>query len=156
MPAVIQTSLLCGCGSSRFSDGGICPVCSRRARLSLEDFGGLREQALKRDGYQCQVCGELDPARLLVHHRAPGVQKLDRLLTLCRGCHARIHHTWRPGWAFLSFALLRRLWRELHRDLPEQRLLAALALEQRTQALLFDSEGDGDSAASPAVLPPAS
>ena len=103
--------------------------------MSQENFGGLREAALQRDGYQCQACGELDLAQLLVHHRRPGVHELRFLITLCRRCHTRVHHTWRPR--FLGF--LRRLWREANPDMAEQRLLALLeAREAATQAELFD------------------
>jgi hypothetical protein len=49
-----------------------------------------------------------------------------------------VHHTWRPSWGFLTLDLLRRLWRELHIGLPEQRLLKLLAEERRgEQQALF-------------------
>ena len=142
---MLQVSLLCGCGSAAVVRSGRCAKCERRARLSAEKFGGLREQALIRDGYLCRVCSEFDPALLLVHHRRPGVNELKYLLTLCRRCHARIHHTWRPSFFFASFELLRRLWREVNADLAEQRLLALLPASGSAseQTPLFDiCEGD--------------
>ena len=136
----LQTSLLCGCGSGQLFRRGLCRRCERRARLSRERFDGLREIVLARDGRQCQACGELDPAKLLVHHRRPG-NRLPNLLTLCRACHARIHHTWRPRFGFASTPLLRNLWREANRGLAEQRLLALIDDDKRwadAQAELFD------------------
>jgi len=78
-------------------------------------------------------------AKLVVHHRRPGVDRLADLITLCRRCHVRIHRTWRPSFWFLTFELLRRLWREVNRDLAEQRLLALLeAPRPAEQAGLFE------------------
>ena len=116
---MVQTSLLCGCG------GDVdCPSCARRERLSREQFGGLRESALRRDEYRCQGCGELDAELILVHHRRPRWNALRFFITLCRTCHPRIHFTARPGYAFVAESpLLYALWRELHRKQPEQLLL---------------------------------
>ncbi len=114
---------------------GLCRRCHRRDRLSREKFGGQREEILARDGHQCQICGEVDPLKILVHHRPRG------LITLCRACHVRIHRTWRPSFLFASFELLRRLWREVNADLAEQRLLALIgekAAERERQAGLFE------------------
>jgi hypothetical protein len=134
-----QASLLCGCGAPEFDSAGFCTKCQRRRRLNVENFGGQRERVMRRDDWQCRVCGERDMVQLLVHHRRPGLNDDNWLITLCRACHVRVHHTWRPSWAFLTFDLMRRLWKELHRGLPEQRLLALLAEEQREeqQAVLF-------------------
>jgi hypothetical protein len=125
---LVQTSLLCGCGASDMGSDGMCSKCSRRARLNAEEFAGLREFVLSRDGHQCQSCGEMNERRILVHHRKPGRNGRPHLyITLCRRCHPRIHHTNRPGLAFASVALLRVLWREVHPGVPEQRLLSFLA-----------------------------
>jgi hypothetical protein len=131
-----QAPLLCGCGSYTETADGLCPQCGRRQRLNLENFDGQRETVLRRDDYQCQVCGERDSGQIVVHHR-PGV---NRLITLCRKHHAMIHLTLRPSFGFSIMALLRRLWRELHRDVAEQRLLTELMEEQRmaVQQPLFD------------------
>ena len=56
-------------------------------------WGRRRLEALERDGWRCQRCGE--PGRLEVHHRRKvadgGTDDLDNLVTLCRGCHLRAH-----------------------------------------------------------------
>ena len=66
-------------------------------------FGGLRQQALERDGNRCTECGAAK--NLIVHHRdgegrgkeSPS-NRLDNLATLCRACHAQHHHT-NNGWS---------------------------------------------------------
>jgi 5-methylcytosine-specific restriction endonuclease McrA len=137
----MQVVLFCGCGCDEFNRQGLCEQCARRARLSKENFDGLREAALRRDSYQCQACGELDPTRIVVHHRKPGTNELRHLITLCRRCHAKIHRTWRPPFGFLDF--LRRLWREANADLAEQRLLALLGdVPRGEQTALFDRGAD--------------
>ena len=142
-----QTALLCGCGTTLNAHNGqqaacalSCVRCLRRARLSRENFAGLRELVLRRDDWQCQVCGEVDAAQLVVHHRRPGDHRLTHLITLCRACHVRVHRTWRPGYGFASIAMLRRLWRESNRDLAEQRLLDLLGQRagMRQSLLRFD------------------
>lgn len=118
-PALNQHVLWCNCGNEIVNAAGRCATCDRRRRLSLEDFGGLREKALERDGYRCRSCGELDD--LLVHHRKPEVNELRWLITLCRGCHSRVHATWRPWYGFPE--LLLQLWRAAHPEIAEQSVL---------------------------------
>ena len=84
--------------------------------MSEEHFGGLRERVLARDEWHCRVCSSID--QLLVHHRRPGANAMALLITLCRACHLRVHHTRRPAYGF--DALLRLLWREMHPGLAEQ------------------------------------
>jgi 5-methylcytosine-specific restriction endonuclease McrA len=115
-----QSALWCACGRSKLNERGVCPVCARRERLSRERFGGLRDFVLARDGYRAQCCGAIE--NLLVHHRRRGRNQQAFLISLCRACHTRIHHTLRPGFAFPP--TLRDLWREQHPDLAEQLLLA--------------------------------
>ena len=136
---MLQESLLCGCGAEALR-GGLCARCDRRERLSRENFSGLRTAVLLRDGCACRICGESNIETLLVHHRKPGVDEMRFLITLCRKCHVRIHRTWRPAWWFLTWDLLRRLWREANRDLPEQLPLALLPAAERAveQSSLFD------------------
>ncbi len=125
-----QRALLCGCGAAPG-----CVRCRRRARLSRENFEGLREAVLRRDDWQCQCCGEVERALLLVHHRRPGWNREQWLVTICRACHVRVHLTFRPRFS----GLLRRLWREAHRGLPEQRVLPVLLAERARQVPLpFD------------------
>ena len=63
-------------------------------------FGGNRQNALERDNFTCQHCGATE--YLHVHHiDGAGVttpkelrnNALDNLLTLCRSCHTRVHHS---------------------------------------------------------------
>ena len=62
-------------------------------------FGGNRKAALERDQYTCQHCGSKDD--LHVHHidgngvttpKGARNYALENLLTLCRGCHTRVHN----------------------------------------------------------------
>jgi hypothetical protein len=136
-----QIPLLCGCGSSRIFARGRCASCYWEWRNSVRHFAGLRDRVLIRDGRLCCACGEVDPARLIVHHRRPGVHQMRLLLSLCRGCHARVHRTWRPRYGFPES--LRTLWREQYPGLAEQ---LELGLESRgagdspiIQALLFEA-----------------
>ena len=115
MLALTQTSLCCGCGAPETGRGGLCRRCARRARLSIERFGGMRELVLKRDSYQCQTCGGFED--VLVHHRRPGVLDCGpgALITLCRACHLLVHLTARPSFRFFCSIKLYALWSELHR-----------------------------------------
>ena len=68
----------------------------------------------ERDGRACRGCQSQH--YLNVHHRHPGDH--TQLVTLCAGCHARVHRTgvlrrWLPK-------ILIDLWREWHRDAVEQ------------------------------------
>lgn len=55
-------------------------------------FGGVREEAIKRDGNACKDCG-LTIRRLIVHHidEDKSNNDLDNLVTLCQSCHMRRH-----------------------------------------------------------------
>ena len=78
------------------------PEYDKAAREKTKDkafFGGNRKAALERDQYTCQHCGSKND--LQVHHiDGNGVttpkesrnNALENLLTLCRGCHTRVHH----------------------------------------------------------------
>lgn len=54
-----------------------------------------REKAnerLKRDGYQCVLCGSAK--NLSVHHityENIGFEKMDDLISVCKGCHEKLH-----------------------------------------------------------------
>jgi 5-methylcytosine-specific restriction endonuclease McrA len=71
---------------------------------------------LERDGYQCRACGSADG--IAVHHRRPGFDATDDLITLCTGCHARVHkllaiRVWLPETLVV-------LWAEQHPNAPVQ------------------------------------
>ena len=86
-----------------------------------EYFGGLRERVLERDGYKCRVCGKpaVHGKKLMVHHRRPGVSIMRLMITLCRGCHSKVHK--RKMMIGVDIPeLLRVLWRELHAGGAEQ------------------------------------
>ncbi len=94
-------------------------------------FAGLRERVLERDGYRCSVCDASgrDKRSIIVHHRKPGRSLLSLMISLCPGCHAKVHRTI----AVLGEMppLLRELWREQHPDGHEQ---AALDFTEQTPA----------------------
>jgi hypothetical protein len=80
----------------------------------------LREAVLERDGYRCRVCDASgrDKRSIIVHPQAPGRSLLSLTLSLCPGCHAKVH---RPN-AVLSAIppLLLDLLREQHPKGHEQ------------------------------------
>ena len=60
-----------------------------RLRLDSEPYDQLIKQTLRRDGWQCQVCGSRQ--NLQVHHKQLRSQQGSdddlNLITLCAGCH---------------------------------------------------------------------
>jgi len=118
-----QTAWWCrACGSAELIALGWCRRCYDRKRHSRRFFGGFREAVLTRDGC-CQLC--LTGQRLVVHHRRPGTEKPAWQITLCRGCHARLHRRQQlPG---VYGALFFRLWREQHPRSPAQLCLPLAA-----------------------------
>lgn len=75
---------------------------------------------LERDGYRCRPCDSpgRDKRSIVVHHRVHGKSVLSRMLSLCPGCHAKVHR----NRAVLSVMppLLLELWREQHPEVHEQ------------------------------------
>jgi hypothetical protein len=112
-----QLSFLCFCGARtiELKTLGCCRSCYDRQYRSLRLFGGLRDRVLKRDGFRCRGCGAR--SRLLVHHRDKRNEE-ELLLTLCIGCHMRVHHSF--GFRHWLPAMLLRLWREWHEGEPVQ------------------------------------
>ncbi|MCZ2080412.1 MAG: hypothetical protein LC130_36050 [Bryobacterales bacterium] len=93
---------------------GLCWRCYRHRAHSRKKFAGLRDEALERDAKRCRVWQH----RLAVHHRRPGINDRDELITLCAGCHARIRKMLALRvWLLELFVLL---WREQHPALPFQ------------------------------------
>ena len=93
---------------------GLCAVCYTLRRQDEAYFGGLRESVLTRDGYACRVCGASGRGKRLitVHHRVPGRSVLRLMISLCPGCHAKVHRT-HVGRSMMA-PLLLELWREEH------------------------------------------
>ncbi len=112
----------CSCGSEGKLIAGYCSRCYARRHWDRRHFSGLRAQVLERDGHACQLCAR--PAQgkrsIVVHHRRPGISKVQSLISLCPACHARLHRTliWRQ--ASTKSLLHAMLWRELHLGAPEQ------------------------------------
>ncbi len=71
-----------------------------------------RRRVLARDGYQCQVCGDIDPllydGALFVHHiihRAQrGTDDPNNLITLCDLCHGGVLHGYRKWLGFYNMS----------------------------------------------------
>ena len=112
-----QLALFCACGRRpvELPKPGCCRLCYSRRYRSLRFFGGLREVVLRRDRFRCRACGA--SARLVVHHRSGNNQK-RRLITLCIGCHTRVHRYW--GLRSWVPEVLLKLWRERHLREPVQ------------------------------------
>ena len=111
-----QPALLCACGRNPASLAGLCRSCYFAGARSRQRFDGRREEILERDGRECRACGSA--SRLHVHHRKPGVNDPDWLITVCAACHVRLHRlaalrVWIPE-------LLVALWIEQHPGVPVQ------------------------------------
>lgn len=105
-----------GCGRDFPFVAGLCRSCYRAADRSRRNFGGVREEILERDGRLCRACGGAE--RLHVHHRKPGVNDRDLLITVCAACHARLHRL--AALRFWIPDLLVILWTEQHPGVPVQ------------------------------------
>src|ERR1700674_2829634 len=116
-----QLSFLCSCGAKpvELKTLGCCRTCYDRQYRSLRWFGGLRDRILKRDRFRCRGCGAC--SRLVVHHRDRRNEE-ELLLTLCIGCHMRVHHSY--GLRHGLPGMLLGLWREWHEGEPVQLQLA--------------------------------
>lgn len=123
MKRLAQRAMHCGCGNPNIVALGLCATCYTLKRQDEEYFGGLRETVLDRDGHRCRVCDASgrDKRSIIVHHRVPGKSTLPLMISLCPGCHSKVHRTI----AILGEMplLLRELWREQHPDGHEQTAL---------------------------------
>ncbi len=98
-------------------------------------------------GYRCRVCDAPGGRKweMIVHHRVPGKSVLALMISLCPGCHARIHRTK----AVLSAMppLLLKLWREQHPKGHEQVQLDFSSKRPAAKAVpLLREEMDNDTA----------
>ncbi len=117
MKKAAQRAFCCPCGRTEILALGLCGTCYTLRRQDEEHFGGLRVEVLRRDGYRCRVCDGLKPG---VHHRVPGVSKLDMMISLCAACHAKVHRTRGMLTTIEVSPLLLVLWREQHPEGHEQ------------------------------------
>jgi hypothetical protein len=102
---------------------GLCATCYSLKRQDEEYFGGLREEVLKRDHYTCRGCGARRSGKrtITVHHRVPGVSKLELMISLCPACHAKVERTQMVLSEMNPVLLI--LWREKHPGAQEQMAL---------------------------------
>ena len=92
-PTTKQRGICCPCGRSEILTLGLCSSCYSMKRQDEEYYGGLREVVLDRDERRCRACPNLGRRKLCVHHRVPGVSKLELMITLCTRCHAIVERT---------------------------------------------------------------
>ena len=140
-----QRSLYCRCGRQRVLANGMCATCYTLHRQDEAHFNGLREIVLERDGYCCRVCGASgrDKRSITVHHRRPGRSVLHLMISLCPGCHAKVHKT-KAVLAEMP-PLLLELWREQHPRGHEQIVLNFRIQEPAARFVrLFRENGEGD------------
>jgi len=69
------------------------PLKHTPIRPDAPEYGELREQVLRRDGWRCQFCGST--TNLEVHHQEfrshSGPDDENNLITLCNPCHSSLH-----------------------------------------------------------------
>lgn len=95
MKRAVQDAMHCGRGRERILAHGMCSICYTLRHQDAAYFGGLRETVLERDGYRCRVCDASGRGKraIVVHHRVPGKSVLPLMISLCPGCHAKVHRT---------------------------------------------------------------
>ena len=125
---------------------GMCATCYSLRRQDEEHFGGLRELVLERDGHCCRVCGASgrNKRSIIVHHRKPGRSILHLMISLCPGCHAKVHRT--KAVRSVMPPLLLELWREQHPKGHEQTALnfGVQAAAARETTLFEDGQAGTD------------
>jgi hypothetical protein len=116
---------------------GAGATCYTLKRQDEEYFGGHREEVLARDGYRCRIpgCGKSGSGKrpLAVHHREPGNNDPNLMITLCLAHHAMVTRTQMlcKEWP----ELLRVPGREQHPEAQEQipELAELFVLKSRTE-----------------------
>lgn len=77
-----------------------------RTNHDRQRFGGLQQQVLERDNFECQHCGinnlqhiTIFGKYLSVHHidGNPKNNQMSNFITLCASCHVKEHHKLRRG-----------------------------------------------------------
>ncbi len=94
----IQRAICCPCGCEKILALGLRGTCYTLKRQDEEYFGGHRETVLARDGHLCRIpgCTSLKRGKrsLAVHHRVPGNNNPDLMITLCLGHRCTNPLTW--------------------------------------------------------------
>ena len=131
----------CPCGNHKVLALGLCATCYTLKQQDEEYFGGMREAVLERDGYAAASVtppvATNAPSSFTTGY--PGKSILNLMLSLCPGCHAKIHRTK----AVLSAMppLLLELWREQHPRGHEQKQLDFSSTKPAAKhVLLFRAE----------------
>ena len=105
-----QRVVLClVCFSEDLCARGLCRSCYDAAYRDESSFSGCKDRVLARDGGRCRVCGAVSR---VVHHRQPGVDRDEWLITLCPACHATVERLGQLDRYLPPLLLL--LWREKH------------------------------------------
>ena len=144
MTKFVQRAMLCRCGNAKMLAHGLCRTCYTLRRQDAEHFGGLRETVLERDGYRCRVCDASgrDKWSITAHYRVPGRSVLHLMISLCPGCHAKVHRTIAVLAAMPP--LLLELWREQHPQGHEQTMLDfKVKRPVATDGRLFEDRREG-------------
>ncbi len=120
MTRFAQRVMHCPCGIAKVSAWGLCAICYTLKRQDEEHCGGLSEAVLEREGYRCRVCDASGRGKrsIIVHHRVPEKSVMSLMLSLCPGCHARVHR--KRAVLPAMPPLLLKLWREQHPHGNEQ------------------------------------
>jgi hypothetical protein len=136
--SVKQRGIFCPCGRAEILALGLWSSCYSMKWQDEEKYGGLREAVLNQDGRRCQTCPNLERRKLCVHHRVPGVSRLDLMITLCTACHAIVERTQMVLGEMTPLLLI--LWREKHPEGREQLCLPLnVELPIETERLNIDS-----------------
>ena len=67
-----------------------------RSHMSVDDWKKVRTKVYNRANDMCEICGKRAPEKIEAHERwsyddATNVQKLERLIALCKMCHTTTH-----------------------------------------------------------------
>jgi hypothetical protein len=109
-----QRTLSCGCVQGEPVVSGLC---YRSRSQSRSRFDRNRESVLDRDR-ACRVAEQENAARLHVHHRRPGLHDPAWLITICAGCHARVHRLGAIRNWLTEYPI--ELWMEQYAGVPVQ------------------------------------
>ena len=89
-----------------------CWFTNVRYCVAEEDWNLLRKHIYERAKNQCEVCG-IHGGKLEAHERwlyTGNVQKLERLIALCRSCHLATHYGFACNTGFQKQAYKQLLW----------------------------------------------